>query len=131
VSLASGAPVDAEVEIIRCVPNAHQTFAGAIVPLGDVASIRASGVEAVLISTRAQAMGTDLFSNFGIDPKTRKILVVKSNQHFYASFSQIAAQVIYAEGDGALPRNYKKLPFTKIERPIWPLDATAEPKLII
>jgi microcystin degradation protein MlrC len=131
VSLASGAPVDAEVEIIRCVPNAHQTFAGAIVPLGDVASIRAGGVEAVLISTRAQAMGTDLFVNFGIDPKARKILVVKSNQHFYASFSQIAAQVIYAEGDGALPRNYKKLPFSKIERPIWPLDATAEPKLII
>ena len=130
-SRASGAPVDAEVEIIRCVPNAHQTFAGAVVPLGDVASIRAGSVEAVLISTRAQAMGTDLFSNFGIDPKTRKILVVKSNQHFYASFAQIAAQVIYAEGDGALPRDYRKLPFSKVERPIWPLDATTEPRLII
>ena len=130
-SLASGQPVDAEVEILRCVPNAHQTFAGATVPLGDVASIRMGGVEAVLISTRAQAMGTDLFANFGIDPKARKILVVKSNQHFYASFSKIAAQVIYAEGDGALPRNYGKLPFAKIQRPIWPLDATTEPKLII
>ena len=65
---SSGPPVDAEVEVIRCVPNAHQTFAGAIVPLGDVASIRMGGVEAVLISTRAQAMGSDLFSNFGIDP---------------------------------------------------------------
>ena len=119
----SGPPVDAEVEIIRCVPNAHQTFAGAIVPLGDVASIRMGGVEAVLISTRAQAMGSDLFSNFGIDPKQRKILVVKSNQHFYASFSKIAAQVIYAEGDGALPRDYRKLPWRKIQRPIWPLDA--------
>jgi microcystin degradation protein MlrC len=130
-SLASGSPVDAEVEIIRCVPNAHQTFAGAVVPLGDVASIRMGGVEAVLISTRAQAMGTDLFANFGIEPKARKILVVKSNQHFYASFSQIAATTIYAEGDGALPRNYARLPFAKIERPIWPLDATTEPKLII
>ena len=98
---ASGPPVDAEVEVIRCVPNAHQTFAGAIVPLGDVASIRMGGVEAVLISTRAQALGTDLFTNFGIDPTQRKILVVKSNQHFYASFSPIAAQVIYADGDGA------------------------------
>ena len=51
-------------------------------------------------------MGIDLFSNLGIDPKQRKILVVKSNQHFYASFSQIAAQVLYAEGDGPLPRDY-------------------------
>ncbi len=130
-ALASGPPVDAEVEVIRCVRNAHQTFAGAIVPLGDVASLRMGGVEAVLISTRAQAMGTDLFSNFDIDPVKRKILVVKSNQHFYASFSKIAAQVIYAEGDGPLPRDYRKLPWRKVERPIWPLDTAVEPRLII
>jgi microcystin degradation protein MlrC len=128
---SSGPPVDAEIEVIRCVPDAHQTFAGAIVPLGDVASIRTGGVEAVLISTRAQAMGTDLFANFGIDPKARKILVVKSNQHFYAAFSQIAAQVLYAEGDGPLPRDYRKLPWRNIERPIWPLDAETRPGLII
>jgi microcystin degradation protein MlrC len=89
------------------------------------------GVEAVLISTRAQAMGSDLFSNFGIDPTQRKILVVKSNQHFYASFAKIAAQVIYAEGDGPLPRDYRKLPWRKVQRPLWPLDAAAEPCLII
>jgi microcystin degradation protein MlrC len=128
---SSGLPVDAEIEVIRCVPNAHQTFAGAVVPLGDVASIRTGGVEAVLISTRAQAMGTDLFSSFGIDPQQRRILVVKSNQHFYASFSQIAAQVLYADCDGPLPRDYRKLPWRKIERPIWPLDAEAAPRLII
>jgi len=76
-------------------------------------------------------MGTDLFSNFGIDPKARRILVVKSNQHFHASFSQIAAQVLYAEGDGPLPRDYRKLPWRNIERPIWPLDAETAPRLII
>jgi len=128
---ASGPPVDAEVEIIRCVPNAYQSFSGATVGIGDAASIRMGGVEAVLISTRAQGMGIDLFSNLGIDPKQRKILVVKSNQHFYASFSQIAAQVLYAEGDGPLPRDYKRLPWRKVQRPIWPLDAHAEPKLIL
>lgn len=130
-ALASGPPIDAEVEIIRCVPNAHQTFAGAIVPLGDVASIRMGGVEAVLITTRAQAMGSDLFSNFGIDPTRRKILVVKSNQHFYASFSKIAAHTIYAESDGPLPRDVRRLPWRKVQRPIWPLDAETEPRLII
>jgi len=128
---SSGLPVDAEIEVIACVPDGHQTFAGAIVPLGDVASIRMGGVEAVLISTRAQAMGSDLFSNFGIDPAKRKLLVVKSNQHFYASFSKIAAQVIYAEGDGPLPRDIRKLAWSKVQRPIWPLDAQAEPALLI
>ena len=72
-----------------------------------------------------------LFGNLGIDPTKRKILVVKSNQHFYASFSQIATHVIYAEGDGPLPRHYAKLPWRKVQRPIWPLDAQTEPRLIV
>lgn len=131
IAKSSGPPVDAEVEVIRCVKNAHQTFAGAIVPLGNAASIRMGGVEAVLISTRAQAMGIHLFGNLGIDPRQRKILVVKSNQHFYASFSQIAAKVLYAEGDGPLTRDYARLPWRKVHRPIWPLDAQTEPRLII
>src|SRR5947209_4889446 len=131
IARSSGLPVDADVEVIRCVPNAFQSFSGATVGIGDAASIRMGGIEAVLISTRAQGMGADLFSNLGIDPDQRKILVVKSNQHFYASFSQIAAQVIYAEGDGPLPRDYRKLPWQKVQRPIWPLDATMEPRLII
>ena len=36
-----------------------------------------------------------------------------------------------AEGDGPLPRHYAKLPWTKVQRPIWPLDKATEPKLII
>jgi microcystin degradation protein MlrC len=75
-------------------------------------------------------MGTDLFSNLGIDPAKRKILVVKSNQHFYASFAQIAAQVLYAESDG-LPRDYRKSPWKRVERPIWPLDAEVTPRLVV
>jgi len=76
-------------------------------------------------------MGSDLFANFGIDPTQRKILVVKSNQHFYASFSKIAAHIIYAESDGPLLRDYRRLPWRKVQRPIWPLDAQVEPGLII
>src|SRR3954465_15840794 len=131
IAKASGPPVDAEVEVVRCVRAAHQTFAGARVPIGDAASIRMGGVEAVLISTRAQGMGTDLFSNLGIDPTRRKILVVKSNQHFHAAFSKIAAEVLYAESDGPLPRDYRKLPWRRVQRPIWPLDEHTQPRLIL
>ncbi len=128
---ASGPPVDADAEVLRCVKDAHQTFAGAAVPIGDAAAIRMGGVEAVLISNRAQAMGVDLFSNVGIDPTRRRILVVKSNQHFYAAFSQIASKVLYAEADGPLPRDYRKLPWRRVQRPIWPLDAETHPRLVL
>ena len=100
-------------------------------PLGEVAAIRIGGVEAVLISTRAQAMGIDLFGNLGIDPSAKRLLVVKSNQHFHASFATIASRMIYADGDGAQPRDVSRLPYRRVIRPIWPLDTGAEPGFVL
>jgi microcystin degradation protein MlrC len=133
MAVTSGPPVDAVVDVLACVESGTQTFAGAPVPLGRVAAVRdvASGVAAILISVRAQAMGTDLFSGHGVDPKTAPLLVVKSNQHFHAAFAKIARGILYADGDGPQPRDYSLLPFARIARPILPLDATAAPKLLL
>lgn len=131
-AITSGMPIDCEVEVLGTADEAFQTFAGSPVPLGRVAAIRClpSGVETVLITVRAQAMGLDLFSQFGIDPLAKRILVVKSDQHFYAAYSQIASRVIYADGDGPQPKTYDKIAYKRLQRPIWPLDAKTEPKLI-
>ena len=99
-------------------------------PLGDCAAIRIGGIDVVLITKRTQALGLELFSNLGIDPRARKILVVKSTNHFMAAYGPIAAKVIYVESDAPLARDYRKLPYTKVQRPIWPLDAQAKPGLI-
>jgi microcystin degradation protein MlrC len=42
----------------------------------------------------------------------------------------LAKKVIYVESDGPLARQYQKLAYTKIKRPIWPLDAETAPGLI-
>ena len=88
------------------------------------------GVEVVLITNRTQALGLELFSNVGIDPLTRKILVVKSTNHFMAAYGPIAKRVIYVESDGPLARDYRKMVYTKVKRPIWPLDAETQPGLV-
>ena len=46
------------------------------------------GIDVILNSTRAQSFDPSLFSAMGIDPKSRKILLIKSTNHFYDSFSQ-------------------------------------------
>jgi microcystin degradation protein MlrC len=132
IARTSGLPIDAEVEIVACRRASFQSFAGSPVPLDDVATVRTKeGVSAVLISTRAQAMGVDLFSNHGVDPAKQKILVVKSNQHFFAAFAPIASRVIYASGDGPLISDPRKLAYRHIQRPIWPLDKEAKGALIV
>lgn len=72
--------------------------------------MKVGGVEVVLISNRTQALGLELFENVGIDPRARKILVVKSTNHFMAAFGPIAKKVIYIDSDGPIPATTAKFP---------------------
>jgi microcystin degradation protein MlrC len=126
----SGQPVDAMVKVVGLKRDCHQSFGPTQVPLGDCAAIKVGGVEIVLITNRTQALGLELFENVGIDPRTRKMVVVKSTNHFMAAFGPIAKKVIYIDSDGPLSRDYRKIPFTRINRPIWPLDEKTSPGLI-
>jgi microcystin degradation protein MlrC len=127
---ASGTPIDATVLVTKLVQDAFQTFQGSRWTLGDAAAIRVGGVDVVLISHRTQALGTDLFTNLGIDPRARRIVQVKSTNHFHAAFAPLATEVLYVDSDGPLPRDYRKVPYTRIRRPIWPLDQDAAGRLV-
>jgi len=119
----SGKPIDGKATVIKCVRNATQSQGKSIHYLGDAAAIEVEGIAVVLITNRQQAWGPDLFSNLGVDPTKRKMVVVKSTNHFFAEYSKIATDVLYMDGPGALPRNFHLVPYTKLKRPIWPLDA--------
>ena len=127
---ASGQPIDATVQVTAIARDCWQTFGPTQVPLGDCAAIRIDGVSIILISNRTQALGLELFSNLGIDPTVQNVVVVKSTNHFMAAFGPIASEVIYVDSDAPLARDYRKLNFTKVRRPIWPLDERTEPGLI-
>jgi microcystin degradation protein MlrC len=126
----SGQPIDAMVTVTGLKRSCQQSFGPTQVPLGDCAAIRIGGVEVVLITSRTQALGLELFENVGIDPRTRKMVVVKSTNHFMAAFGPIAKKVIYIDSDGPLSRNYRKIPYARLQRPIYPLDEGSTPSLI-
>ncbi len=120
-SPASGQPLDAHVEVTALCRDAYQSFAGSQDGLGDCAAIRIAGVDVVLISIRTQAMGLELFTNLGIDPAAYRVVVVKSSQHFRHEFDPIAAETIYINSPGTLAFDYSSIPYTKLDRPMWPL----------
>ncbi len=128
---ASGQPVDATVTVAGLKRDCWQSFGPTQVPLGDCAAIKIGGVEVVLITNRTQALGLELFRNLGIEPTERKLVVVKSTNHFMAAFGPIAKKVIYVDSDGPLSRDYRRIPYTKIQRPIWPLDQDTRPGLVV
>jgi microcystin degradation protein MlrC len=122
VSPLSGAPIDALCTVKALIADMHMTgLAGAPMLLGDSALVETAGIEIVLITLRGQAMGTDMFSQLGTDLLAKKIVVVKSSQHFYASYAKVAKHVIYADAPGSVTRDLATLPYRKIRRPKWPL----------
>jgi microcystin degradation protein MlrC len=119
----SGDPLDLKVTVKALRPDMFMTgLSNTPTALGDCALVETAGVQIALISIRNQAMGTDVFTNLGVDLTAKKIIVVKSSQHFYASFSKVAKHVIYAGAPGAVTLDLKTLPYEKIRRPKWPLD---------
>jgi microcystin degradation protein MlrC len=127
---ASGQPFDAEVTVLGLAREAWQSFGPTKVPVGDCAAVRIGGVDVVLISNRTQALGLELFRNVGIEPTRKRLLVVKSTNHFMAAFGPIATKVLYVDSDGPLARDYRRVPYRRVQRPIWPLDEVTHPGLI-
>lgn len=123
VSPMSGDPLDLVCTVKALQRDLIMTgLSGAPTPMGDCALIEADGIEILLITLRGQAIGTDMFTQLGCDLAARKIIVVKSSQHFYASYSKLAKQVIYAGAPGSVTHDLTTLPYRHIRRPKWPLD---------
>lgn len=124
----SGAPLDADCTVCALHPEMVMTgLAGTPVALGDCALVETQGVKVVLISLRNQAMGTDLFTQLGVDLAAQRIVVVKSSQHFHAAYAPIASQVLYCDAPGSVGTDLAALPYRKIRRPKWPLDPDCRP----
>ncbi|MFC6674106.1 MlrC C-terminal domain-containing protein [Marinobacterium aestuariivivens] len=119
----AGAPMDARVEIRRIVPGAMQSFGDSRVPLGDSVWIRLEGteVDVILNSVRSQSFSPDLFSNLGVDPSAKPILLIKSTNHFYDAFARISDHIIYCDAGAPYPSNPRTNAYRKLTRAIWPI----------
>jgi len=118
----AGEPVDVACVVNAVIPDMTMTgLGGTPLAMGDSALVEAAGVDIVLTTVRNQAMGTDLFTQLGCDLAARKIIVVKSAQHFQAAFSKITNHVVYVAAPGTATVDLNALPYRKIRRPKWPL----------
>lgn len=119
--VASGPPVDLTVTVKRILANARQNFGTADNPMGTAVWVRAANdLDIVLISKRTQVFHPNGFEQLGIEPGSKKGIVVKSTQHFYDGFASIAAEVIYVAAPGAIPPDFAAIPYKEFTDPYWP-----------
>lgn len=118
----AGEPIDARVTVLKTVAEGWQSFGRSRVTLGATAVVRIAGTEVdiILNTNRTQTFEPDVFSNLGIDPKKKDLLLIKSTNHFYAGFAPIAAEIIYVTAPTSYPSDPRITDYRKLTRPIWP-----------
>ncbi|ODT83435.1 MAG: microcystin LR degradation protein MlrC-like protein [Pelagibacterium sp. SCN 64-44] len=117
----TGDPIDKRVVVKALRKNAEMKFGESFAPFGDAAWVHFDGIDVILNSTRAQSFDPSLFSVMGIDPTQRKILLIKSTNHFYDSFSKIASEIVYCSAGKPYPNRPAETEYRKARHDIWPM----------
>jgi microcystin degradation protein MlrC len=116
----SGLPVDIEVEVLSMLDNYTHAFPQKsgepwLFRAGDIAALRCGTIDIVVSAERCQCFSPAIFSDLGIDPKHKRLLIPKSVQHFYGAFAPIAGEVIYMAGPGAVAPDPKQISYRRLD----------------
>jgi microcystin degradation protein MlrC len=104
-----GPPLTAEAQVLRLIENPRM----AVVRIGDVEAILGDGPTAFVHPRQ--------FPPCGIDPLTRKIVVVKEG-YLYDALTKIAPRYIMLLTPGAGDMRMENLNYTRRRKPLFPLD---------
>jgi microcystin degradation protein MlrC len=120
----SGDPLDLTVTVTGIVEELIQEWPqteGVLrIPCGNAVALHCNGIDIVVNTQRGQVFSPMVFSNLGIDPLQKRLLVVKSTQHFYAGFAPIASQIIYMAAPGAIAPLFRDIPYKRVDKNKFP-----------
>ncbi|MBD7989336.1 M81 family metallopeptidase [Ochrobactrum sp. Sa2BUA5] len=120
IGKVSGDPLDLTVKIRRIASDITQRFGPTPLSIGDAVWVSSGSIDIVLNTVRTQTFHPECMTGLGLDPSQKKIIVVKSSNHFRAGFEPIASEILYVSAPGALQPRFENLPFTKLKKPYWP-----------
>jgi microcystin degradation protein MlrC len=94
--------------------------------LGPMALLASHGVRVAVSTKKVQATDQELFRHLGVEPRSERIVALKSSVHFRAAFEPIAEDVLVVESPGAMIVDPVKLPFKRLRpgvrmRPLGPV----------
>lgn len=116
----SGDPIDLEVTVLAMRDHyfhelPQQSGPPWLFSTGNVVALHHGGIDIVVSSERCQCMSPSIFSDLGIDPKRKRLLIPKSYQHFYGAFAPIADKVLYMAAPGALPPDPRHISYRRFQ----------------
>jgi microcystin degradation protein MlrC len=73
--------------------------------------LRTEGVEVVVSSIRSQVFEPDLFTGLGVSLEDKRLIVVKSSNHYQAGFRADADHLWHVRSPGAMGLDFAAMPY--------------------
>jgi len=112
---------------VRCLTDGDYLVTGPMntgvtAHMGPTAVLDTGALQIVVCSYNNEPSDLGVFTSVGIDPRTKKYLVLKSRIHYRAGFAPIARHTITCDGIGVCSSDNALFDFRHVRRPIYPLD---------
>ena len=123
---AYGAPIEVTGQVTTITDGSYLAlgprWGGTVQHLGPTAVLRIGGIDVIVASNRLQCTELETFTHVGIDPRTRRVIAVKSIHHFRAAYEPIASEILIIDSGALATKDLTVLPYKNLRRPIYPLD---------
>jgi microcystin degradation protein MlrC len=122
----SGPALDLRAKVIGLRRDASVAFGGrdkVYQPVGDMAAFDVGGIAIVCNTLRSQCKSLDCFTHVGVEPSAKKVVVVKSMQHFHAAYAPVASEILYVAVPGAVAPDFLQMRYLNASKRQWPFIA--------
>jgi microcystin degradation protein MlrC len=119
----SGPCLDVDAEVLYLKRDAYQDqLESERVPIGDIAVIRAEGIEILLNTRRVGVFSPTMFTHHGVTLQDKQVIGLKNLYKHRDVFRPLTREQLFVATPGLCTPEWGTIPFKRIPRPMWPLD---------
>ncbi len=123
-------PIELEVELVSTSdgkfmledPHSHMAVDGMHWDMGPSAVVRSNGITILLSSESMAPMDLAVWRSQGIDPEDFFVINVKAAVAHRQAYDPIAKASYFVNTPGPCANDVRVLPYTRVARPVYPLD---------
>lgn len=125
----TGRPLEVTGKVKTLVDGRYKVkgpmYTGVQVSMGRAAVLDTGRVEIVVIERQHEPWDAGCLDCVGIDPSAKRFVLLKSRVHWRAGFRDVFRHVVPCQGDGVTTSDYGRFPYSRVRRPIYPLETEA------
>ena len=96
--------------------------AGGVTEMGRTAVLQCGGVRVVVTERRVQPLDAELLRSVGIEPRTQRLVALKSAVHFRSTYQQIAERIFDLDTPGVHRPDFAAYRYRRLRPGLYPLD---------